>query len=89
MTLVRPFSRVAASVDDQIALEFENLAAELTGFGFPQVLVLDLAIGRAGRTMSALGGGWLRGVGEKWRGLGTRLEKCRTQQAVHRRHAVG
>lgn len=89
MTLVRPLSCVTASVDDQVALELENLATELTGFGFPWGLVLSLGVRRAGRTESPLRSGWLWGVGEKCWGLGTRLEKGGTQQTVHGWHTVG
>lgn len=89
MTLVWPLSCVTASVDNQVALELENLATELTGFGFPRGLILSLAVRRAGRTMSPLRSGWLRGICEKCRGLGARLEKRGTQQAVHGWHAVG
>lgn len=89
MTLVRPLSCVTASVNDQVALELENLAAELTGFGLSRGLVLSLGVRGAGRTMSALRGGWLRGVGQKRWGLGTRLEKRGTQQAVHGWHTIG
>lgn len=88
MTLVRPLSCVAAPVDDQVALELENLATELTGFCFPWGLVWTLVVRRAGRTMSPLRGGWLRGVAKKRRGLGARLEKRGTQQAVHGWHTI-
>ena len=89
MTLVRPLSCVTASVDDQVALELEDLATELTGFGFPWGLALSLGVRRAGRTMSPLRAGWLWGIGEKWWRLGTGLEKRGTQQAVHGWHTVG
>lgn len=89
MTLVRPLSCVTASVDDQVALELENLATELTGFGFSRGLVLTLAVRRARRTMSPWDGRWLRGIGQKCGGLGTRLEKRGTQQAVHGWYTVG
>uniref|UniRef100_A0A3P8WUF8 Uncharacterized protein n=1 Tax=Cynoglossus semilaevis TaxID=244447 RepID=A0A3P8WUF8_CYNSE len=42
MTLVWPLSSVTAPVDNQVALELENLATELTGFNFPWSLVLTL-----------------------------------------------
>lgn len=89
MTLVRPLSSVAAPVDDQVALELEDLSAELAGFGFPRGLVLTLGIWRAGGAVSPLRGRGLRGEGEERRGLGARLEKRRAQQAVHGRHTVG
>lgn len=88
MTLVRPLSCVAASVDNEVALKLENLSAEFTGFGFPRGLVRTLGVRRAGRTVSPLRSGLLRGIGEKCWGFGAGLEKRRTQQAVHRRHTV-
>lgn len=89
MTLVGPLSCVTASVDNQVALELENLATELTGFGFSRGLVLTLVVRRARRTMSPLNSRWLWGIGQKCWGLGTRLEKCGTQQAVHGWYTVG
>lgn len=89
MALVWPLSCVTAPVDDQVALELENLATELTGFGLPLGLVLSLGVRRAGSTVSPLRSWWLWCVGEKRWGLGTRLEKCGTQQAVHGWHTVG
>lgn len=65
MTLIGPLSCVTASVDDEVALEFEDLSAELTGFGFPGGLVLTLCVWRAGRAVSPLRGGWLWCKGEK------------------------
>lgn len=47
MTLVWPLSSVTAPVDNQVALELENLATELTGFNFPWSLVLTLGLRRA------------------------------------------
>lgn len=38
MTLVGPFTSVAPSVHDQVALELESLAAELTGLGFANLI---------------------------------------------------
>lgn len=80
---------MTAPVDNQVALELENLAAELTGFSFSRGLVLTLRVRRAGRTMSPLRGGWLWGVGQKCWGLGARLEKRGTKQAVHGWHTIG
>ena len=79
---------MTAPVDNQVALELENLAAELTGFSFPRGLALTLRVRRAGRSM-ALRGGWLRSVGQKCRGFGTRLEKRGTKQPVHGWNTVG
>lgn len=89
MTLVWPLSCVTASVDDQVALELENLTAELTGFVFPLALVLSLGVGRTGGAESPLRGGWLWRVGEKWWWLGTGLKKGGTQQTMHGRHTIG
>ncbi len=89
MTLVRPLSCVTTSVDNQVALELENLATELTRFGFSLGLALSLGVRRAGSTVSTLRGGWLWGIVEKRRGLGSRLEKRGTQEAVHGWHTVG
>lgn len=89
MTLVWPLSCVTASVDDQVALKLENFATELTGFGFSRGLVLSLGVRGAGSTVSTLRSGWLWGIVEKCRGLGTRLKKRGTQKTVHGWHTVG
>lgn len=89
MALVRPLTCVTASVDDQVALELENLATELAGFRFPRGLVLTLCVRRARRAVSPLRGGWLRGIGKKRRELGSGLEKRGTQEAMHGWHTVG
>lgn len=65
MTFVWPLSRVAASMHNQIALELENLTAELTGLGFPRGLALTLCVRGTGGTVSPLRHRWLRGIGEK------------------------
>lgn len=87
VALVWPLSCVTASVHNEVALEFENLATELAGFYFPWGLALSLGIRRAGRTKSL--SGRLRRIAEKRGGLGTRLEKGGTQQTVHGWHTVG
>lgn len=71
LALVGLLARVAAPVHDEIALELEGLAAELTG----------LALGRRLRWRCARRHGWQRWRAEE-RGLGTGLE--RVQQPVHR-----
>lgn len=88
VALVWPLTCVTASVHNEVALEFENLATELTGFYFPWGLALSLGIRRAGRTKASLSG-WLGRIAEKSWGLGTRLEKSGTQQTVHGWHTVG
>lgn len=71
LALVGLLARVAAPVHDEIALEFEGLAAELT----------RLALGGRLWRRRARGHGWQRWRAEK-RGLGAGLE--RVQQPVHR-----
>lgn len=60
MAFVWPLSCVAAPVDNQVALELEDLATELTRFRFTRGLVLGVR--RAGGIVAALRRGRLRGV---------------------------